>query len=46
MVSDSEYRQRIEERINKMITKIENKELKLKDLSDDDKNMILRIMDE
>jgi uncharacterized membrane protein YgaE (UPF0421/DUF939 family) len=46
MVSDSEYRQRIEDRIKNLITKIENNEIKLKDLSEEDQNLILRIMDE
>jgi len=46
IVSDSEYRQRIEDRIKNLITKIENNEIKLKDLSEEDQNLILRIMDE
>jgi hypothetical protein len=46
MVNDAEYRQRIEDRINSMITKLENKEIKLKDLSEEDQSLILKIMSE
>lgn len=45
MVSDTEYRQRIEDRINNLITKIENKEIKLTDLPMEDQNLIVRIID-
>jgi len=44
MLSDDEYRRRIESRINDLITKIEQGEVKLTDLPEDDQKVIMDIM--
>jgi hypothetical protein len=44
MLSDDEYRRRIEGRINDLITKIEQGEVKLTDLPQDDQQVIMGIM--
>ena len=44
MLSDNEYRQRIEDRINNLITKIEQGELVLADLPEQDKKVIMDIL--
>ena len=44
MLSDDEYRRRIEGRINDLITKIEQGEVKLTDLPEDDQQVIMGIM--
>jgi hypothetical protein len=44
MLSDNEYRQRIEDRINNLITKIEQGELSIEDLSEQDKKIIMDIL--
>jgi len=44
MLSDNEYRQRIEDRINNLITKIEQGEISLEDLPEQDKKVIMDIL--
>jgi hypothetical protein len=44
MLSDNEYRQRIEDRINNLITKIEQGELSIEDLPEQDKKVIMDIL--
>jgi hypothetical protein len=44
LLSDDEYRRRIEDRINNLITKIEQGEIKLTDLSAEDQQVILDLM--
>ena len=44
--SDDEYRQRIENRINDLITKLENNEIKLDTLTNDDQQVILDILNQ
>jgi hypothetical protein len=44
LLSDDEYRRRIEDRINNLITKIEQGEIKLTDLSVEDQQVILDLM--
>ena len=44
MLSNDEYRRRIEDRINDLITKIEKGEIKLLDLSPEDQQVIIGIM--
>jgi hypothetical protein len=44
LLSDDEYRRRIEDRINNLITKIEQGEIKLTDLSIEDQQVILDLM--
>ena len=44
MLSDDEYRRRIESRINDLITKIEQGDIKLNDLSEEDQKVIMDIM--
>jgi len=46
LLTDEEYRQKIEDRINDLITKIEQGELELKDLSDEDQKVVLDLMKE
>jgi hypothetical protein len=46
ITSEEDYHQRIEARINDLITKLENKEIKLSDLSEQDKNVILDILNQ
>jgi hypothetical protein len=44
MLSDNEYRQRIEDRVNNLITKIEQGELSIEDLPEQDKKVIMDIL--
>ena len=44
LASEDEYHQRVEARINDLITKLENKEIKLSDLSDEDQEVIMDIL--
>ena len=44
MLSDDEYRRRIESRINDLITKIEQGDIKLNDLSEEDQKVIMGII--
>jgi hypothetical protein len=44
MLSNDEYRRRIEDRINTLITKIEQGEIKLADLSKEDQQVIIGLM--
>ena len=46
LTSEEEYHQRIEARIDDLITKIENKEIALSDLSDEDQKVILDILNQ
>jgi hypothetical protein len=46
VTSEQDYHQRIESRIDDLITKLENKEIKLSDLSDDDRNVIIDILNQ
>ena len=46
LTSDEEYRQRIEDRINNLITKLENKEIKLNDLTEEDQKVIMDILNQ
>ena len=46
LINDEEYRQRIESRINDLITKIESGELQLNDLTPEDQTVIIGIMKE
>ena len=46
LTSDEEYHQRVEARINDLITKLEKGEVKLNDLSDEDKNVIMDILNQ
>ena len=44
MLSDEQYREKIEARINDLITKIENKEISLNDLTDEDRKVIIELL--
>jgi hypothetical protein len=46
LLSDEQYRQKIEQRINDLITKIEAGEIKLSDLSSEDQTVIIGLMKE
>ena len=46
VTTDKNYRQQIENRINDLITKIENGEVKLNDLTDEDQKVILEILNQ
>jgi hypothetical protein len=46
ITSEEDYHQRIEARINDLITKLESKEIKLSDLSEEDKNVIIEILNQ
>ena len=46
VTSDEDYRQRIEDRINDFITKLENKEIKIEDLTKDDQKVIIDILNQ
>jgi len=46
LINDDEYRQKIESRINDLITKIEAGELTMEDLTPEDKQVIMSIMKE
>jgi hypothetical protein len=43
---DDEYRERIEQRIDDLITKLESKEIKLNDLTDEDQQVIMSILNQ
>ena len=44
LTTEEDYHQRVEARINDLITKLDNKEIKLSDLPEEDKNVILDIL--
>ena len=46
ITSGEEYHQRVEARINDLITKLENKEIKLEDLTEEDKKVIMDILNQ
>jgi hypothetical protein len=46
LTSEEEYHQRVEVRINDLITKLERKEITLADLSDEDQKVIMDILNE
>jgi hypothetical protein len=46
LTSEEDYHQRVEARINDLITRLENKEIKLSDLSDDDQQVIIDILNQ
>jgi hypothetical protein len=46
LTSEEDYHQRVEARINDLITKLDNKEIKLSDLSDEDRNVIIDILNQ
>jgi hypothetical protein len=46
LLSDEQYREKIEQRINDLITKIESGELRLDDLSAEDQTVIIGLMKE
>jgi len=46
LTSEEEYHQRVEARINDLITKLEQKEIQLSELSDEDQKVIIDILNE
>jgi hypothetical protein len=46
LTSEEEYHQRVEARINDLITKLESKEIELSDLSDEDQKVIMDILND
>ena len=46
ITNEGEYHQRVEARINDLITRLEKKEIKLSDLTDEDKKVIIDIMNQ
>ena len=46
VTTDEDYRQRIENRINDLITKVESGETKLEDLTEEDQKVILDILNQ
>jgi hypothetical protein len=46
LTSEEEYHQRVEARTDDLITKIENKEISLSDLSDEDRKVILDVLNQ
>ena len=46
LTSEEDYHQRVEARLNDLITKLENKEIKLSDLSEQDRNVIMDILNQ
>jgi hypothetical protein len=46
LTTDEDYRQRVENRINDLITRIENKEIKLNDLTKEDQQVIMDILNQ
>ena len=46
VTSGEDYHSRIEQRINDLITKLENKEIKLEDLTEEDKKVIMDILNQ
>ena len=46
ITSEEDYHQRVEARINDLITKLDSKEIKLSDLSEEDKKVIIDILNQ
>jgi predicted nucleic acid-binding Zn-ribbon protein len=46
LTSEEEYHQRVEQRIDDLITRLENKEIKLSDLSKEDQQVIMDILNQ
>ena len=46
ITTDEDYRSRVEARINDLITKVESGEIKLDDLTEEDKNIIIGILNQ
>jgi len=46
ITSETDYHQRVEARINDLITKLDNKEIKLSDLSEEDKKVIIDVLNQ
>tara|TARA_A100001015_G_scaffold316497_1_gene430928 strand:+ start:33 stop:2744 length:2712 start_codon:yes stop_codon:yes gene_type:complete len=46
LTSEENYHQRVEARIDDLITKLDNKEIKLSDLSEEDRNVIIGILNQ
>jgi len=46
LTSEEDYHQRVEARINDLITKLDNKEIQLSDLSEEDKKVIIDILNQ
>jgi len=46
LTSEEDYHQRVDQRINDLITKLENKEIVLNDLTDEDQKVILDILNQ
>jgi len=46
LTSEEDYHQRVEQRINDLITKLDNKEIKLSDLSEEDQQVIIDILNQ
>jgi hypothetical protein len=46
VTSEEDYHQRVEQRINDLITKLDNKEIKFSDLSEEDKTVIMDILNQ
>jgi len=46
LTTEEDYHQRVEARINDLITKLENKEIQLSDLSKEDQQVIIQILDQ
>jgi uncharacterized protein YfcZ (UPF0381/DUF406 family) len=46
LTSEEDYHQRVEARINDLITKLDNKEIKLSDLSNEDQKVIMDILNQ
>ena len=46
LTSEEDYHQRVEARINDLITKLDNKEIKLSDLSKEDQQVIIDILNQ
>jgi len=46
LTTEEDYHQRVEARINDLITKLDNKEIKLSDLSEQDKKVIIDILNQ
>ena len=46
LTSEEDYHQRVEARIDDLITKLDKKEIKLSDLSDEDRNVIIDILNQ
>jgi len=46
LTSEEDYHQRVEARIDDLITKLDNKEIQLSDLSEEDRNVIIDILNQ